>query len=60
MAETEVPDPYFSSLRAEVESADRPPFETVQRRARRRNQRRSAVLLLLVLVALLVALAMCS
>ena len=60
MAEPELPDPYFSSLRAEAESADRPPFETVQRRARRLNQRRSAVLLLLLLVALLAALALCS
>jgi hypothetical protein len=58
VAEPDEPDPYFAGLRAEADTADRPPFETVMRRARRRAGRRSALALALLAVAALVVLAL--
>jgi len=59
VAQPDKPDPYFAGLRAEAETADRPPFETVQRRARRLSRRRSVLLLVLFVVAVLAVLAVC-
>jgi hypothetical protein len=51
------PDPYFTGLRdftgLRAEAADRPPFETVMRRARRVARRRWALVLLSVVLVVL-------
>jgi hypothetical protein len=57
-AQSDEPDPDFAGLRAEAETVNRPPFETVMRRARRFARRRSALVLLLLVLAALAVLAL--